>query len=339
MPDRREDLQLDRDAVARFDRHDDRRCTSRSASSRSSCSAGSPASSSPCSRSTGSSTTPTSSSPTSTTCSWAAPSSRCSPGIYYWFPKMTGRMLNERLGKISFWLMFIGFNVTFFVQHSLGLSGMPRRIYTYQPGLGWSTYNLISTIGAFILGSGILVTIVNVARNYKHGRLAGPGSVEGQHARVVHALATAGQQLRRDPACAFSRADARHPARDRAPYGRDPEDRRQRTVLARRSARARSSTWVPQWDPTRSHRSWSYGGGHRGFGIDLVALDRILGATRLDVARVGERLQCGNGHVMAVDLEEAPERPSVVAAAEAVGAEHPVRAGTHCRIWSANARM
>ena len=55
-------------------------------------------------------------------------------GIYYWFPKMTGRMLNERLGKASFWLMFIGFNVTFFVQHALGLSGMPRRIYTYQPG-------------------------------------------------------------------------------------------------------------------------------------------------------------------------------------------------------------
>jgi cytochrome c oxidase subunit 1 len=100
-------------------------------------------------------------------------------GIYYWFPKMTGRMLNETLGKTSFWLMFIGFNVTFFVQHSLGLSGMPRRIYTYQPGLGWSTYNLISTIGAFILGSGIVATVVNVARNYKYGRLSGPDPWKG----------------------------------------------------------------------------------------------------------------------------------------------------------------
>ncbi len=100
-------------------------------------------------------------------------------GIYYWFPKMTGRLLNERLGKISFWLMFIGFNATFFVQHALGLSGMPRRIYTYQPGLGWSTYNLISTIGSFILGSGILVTIVNVARNFKHGTVAGPDPWKG----------------------------------------------------------------------------------------------------------------------------------------------------------------
>jgi cytochrome c oxidase subunit I len=100
-------------------------------------------------------------------------------GIYYWFPKITGRMLSETLGKISFWLMFIGFNATFLVQHALGLSGMPRRIYTYQPGLGWSTYNLISTIGSFILGLGILVTIANVARSYKHGALAGPDPWKG----------------------------------------------------------------------------------------------------------------------------------------------------------------
>jgi cytochrome c oxidase subunit I len=100
-------------------------------------------------------------------------------GIYYWFPKMTGRMLNERLGKLSFWVMFIGFNMTFFVQHALGLSGMPRRIYTYGPGLGWSTYNLISTIGSFILGAGILLTIANVARNYKYGPLAGADPWKG----------------------------------------------------------------------------------------------------------------------------------------------------------------
>jgi cytochrome c oxidase subunit 1 len=87
---------------------------------------------------------------------------------------MSGRMLNERVGKLSFWLMFIGFNATFFVQHALGLSGMPRRIYTYQPGLGWSTYNLISTIGSFILGAGVLVTILNVARCVKYGKIAGP---------------------------------------------------------------------------------------------------------------------------------------------------------------------
>jgi cytochrome c oxidase subunit 1 len=100
-------------------------------------------------------------------------------GLYYWFPKMTGRLLNERLGKISFWLTFIGFNATFFVQHALGLSGMVRRIYTYQPGFGWSTYNLISTIGAFILGLGIVLTVINVAINYKRGALAGPDPWKG----------------------------------------------------------------------------------------------------------------------------------------------------------------
>ncbi len=88
-------------------------------------------------------------------------------------------MLSETAGKWSFWLMFIGFNATFFVQHALGLSGMPRRIYTYQPGLGWSTYNLISTIGAFILGVGVLITILNVARSLTHGKVAGPDPWKG----------------------------------------------------------------------------------------------------------------------------------------------------------------
>jgi cytochrome c oxidase subunit I len=100
-------------------------------------------------------------------------------GIYYWYPKITGRMLNERLGKWSFWLMFIGFNVTFFVMHALGLSGMPRRIYTYQPGLGWSAYNMISTVGSFILGFGVLLTIINVVRSLKHGAIAGPDPWKG----------------------------------------------------------------------------------------------------------------------------------------------------------------
>jgi cytochrome c oxidase subunit I len=100
-------------------------------------------------------------------------------GLYYWFPKMTGRLMNERLGKTSFWVMFIGFNMTFFVQHALGLSGMPRRIYTYQPYTGWGSYNMISTIGAYILGLGILLTVANVALNYKRGKIAGPDPWKG----------------------------------------------------------------------------------------------------------------------------------------------------------------
>jgi cytochrome c oxidase subunit I len=100
-------------------------------------------------------------------------------GLYYWFPKMTGRMLNETLGKLSFWVMFIGFNMTFFPMHAMGLEGMPRRIYTYQPGNGWGTLNLIATIGSFILGAGILVTIANIARSYTRGAIAGPDPWKG----------------------------------------------------------------------------------------------------------------------------------------------------------------
>jgi cytochrome c oxidase subunit 1 len=94
-------------------------------------------------------------------------------GLYYWFPKMSGRMMSEGLGKASFWTMFVGFNMTFLVQHSMGLSGMPRRIYDYSQTLHVGTYNLISTIGSFILGIGILITVVNVLISIKGGKRAG----------------------------------------------------------------------------------------------------------------------------------------------------------------------
>ena len=94
-------------------------------------------------------------------------------GLYYWFPKMTGKLMSESLGKLSFWLMFIGFNTTFLVQHSAGLSGMPRRIYDYSSELDVTAYNLISTIGAFILGVGVLVSLINALRSLKRGKKAG----------------------------------------------------------------------------------------------------------------------------------------------------------------------
>ncbi|MEA2441363.1 MAG: cytochrome c oxidase subunit [Thermoleophilaceae bacterium] len=94
-------------------------------------------------------------------------------GLYYWFPKMSGKMLSEGLGKLSFWLMFVGFNLTFLIQHSLGMSGMPRRIYRYENAPEWSDMNLVSTIGSWILGIGVLVTVVNVLVSVKKGRKAG----------------------------------------------------------------------------------------------------------------------------------------------------------------------
>ncbi|MBP1157574.1 cytochrome c oxidase subunit 1 [Paenibacillus sp. PvR052] len=81
---------------------------------------------------------------------------------YYWWPKMFGRMLNETMGKIHFWTFFIGFHMTFFPQHFLGLMGMPRRVFTYQPGVGLEQGNFISTIGAFLMGIGTIVFMINI---------------------------------------------------------------------------------------------------------------------------------------------------------------------------------
>jgi cytochrome c oxidase subunit 1 len=83
-------------------------------------------------------------------------------GVYYWFPKVTGRLLDERLGSVHFWMTFVGFHLTFFVQHILGLDGMPRRVASYQSFDGWETLNRISSIGAFLLGASTLPLLWNV---------------------------------------------------------------------------------------------------------------------------------------------------------------------------------
>ncbi len=93
-------------------------------------------------------------------------------GLHYWWPKMFGRLLNEDLGKATFWLMFIGFNLTFMPQHFLGLIGMPRRVYTYDHGGLWEAYNLISTVGAGVMTVGVIVFFVNAFRS-RNGPRAG----------------------------------------------------------------------------------------------------------------------------------------------------------------------
>ncbi|HLK64294.1 MAG TPA: cytochrome c oxidase subunit I [Bryobacteraceae bacterium] len=93
--------------------------------------------------------------------------------FYYWYPKFTGRMLSEQLGKVHFWLFLIGFHATFDVMHIPGILGMPRRIYTYEPGRGWDTLNLIVTIGAVIQAAAILVFVCNLAVSYWKGANAG----------------------------------------------------------------------------------------------------------------------------------------------------------------------
>ena len=93
-------------------------------------------------------------------------------GFYYWFPKFTGRMLSERAGKVNFWLLFIGVNLTFFPMHWLGLAGMPRRIYTYPAGLGWESANLAATIGSYIVAIGVLSFVANVLWSLLRGQAA-----------------------------------------------------------------------------------------------------------------------------------------------------------------------
>ncbi len=90
-------------------------------------------------------------------------------GLYYWFPKFTGRMLDDRLGKLSFWVIFVGMNVTFFPMHLLGLWAMPRRVYTYLPGLGWDRLNLLATIGAGIFALGVATYLFNAVRSVLNG--------------------------------------------------------------------------------------------------------------------------------------------------------------------------
>jgi cytochrome c oxidase subunit I+III len=94
-------------------------------------------------------------------------------GIYYWFPKVTGRMLSETAGKWNFWLMFIGVHTTFFPMHQLGMEGMPRRVYTYLEGTGWGDLNAVASLGALIIFSSVVVFLGNVVWSLRHGAIAG----------------------------------------------------------------------------------------------------------------------------------------------------------------------
>jgi cytochrome c oxidase subunit I len=93
--------------------------------------------------------------------------------FYYWFPKTTGRLLDERAGRWNFWLFFIGFNLTFFPMHQLGLVGMPRRVYTYPDGLGWNELNLLASVGAGLIAASVALFVANVIWSRRYGQIAG----------------------------------------------------------------------------------------------------------------------------------------------------------------------
>jgi heme/copper-type cytochrome/quinol oxidase subunit 1 len=100
-------------------------------------------------------------------------------GLYYWFPKVTGRMYHERWAQASFWVTFVGTIVTFFPMHLVGLDGMTRRVYTYHSRYGWSTSNLIETVGAFVLTVGLLMIFANLAWSRFRGAPSGPDPFYG----------------------------------------------------------------------------------------------------------------------------------------------------------------
>jgi cytochrome c oxidase subunit 1 len=101
-------------------------------------------------------------------------------GVYYWFPKLTGRLLDETLGKLHFWILLIGFNMTFFPMHIVGLMGMPRRIYTYGSNTAWDLWNFVETVGAFVVLIGLLVFLWNLIKSLRSGEPAGADPWDGQ---------------------------------------------------------------------------------------------------------------------------------------------------------------
>ncbi len=116
-------------------------------------------------------------------------------GVHYWFPKITGRMLSETLGKAGFWLLFVGFNLTFFPMHLLGLRGMPRRVYTYPTEMGWGGLNQLASAGAAIMGLALLIYAINIVISLRRGAVAGPNPWGAADARVGDGFAAAAVQL------------------------------------------------------------------------------------------------------------------------------------------------
>jgi cytochrome c oxidase subunit 1/cytochrome c oxidase subunit I+III len=114
-------------------------------------------------------------------------------GLFYWFPKISGRMLNERLSRWFFWLFVIGFNLTFLVQHALGAMGMPRRVYTYPDLPGWRTLNIISGVGAFLMGFSILLLLYIIVKAVRRGA---PAPADPWDANTLEWTTTSPPQLR-----------------------------------------------------------------------------------------------------------------------------------------------
>jgi len=180
-------------------------------------------------------------------------------GLYYWFPKVTGRMYSEPLGQASFWLTFAGSALTFFPMHIVGLLGMPRRVYTYPSGVGWDSYNQLETVGSYILACGLLLIVANLVRSYFSGAPAPRDPFGRRNTRVVDPLAAAAVQLRGDPGGDESLSDVGTRPIERRTSASSSAERWCSTRATRRRRRACSTrTWTrcSRCRPTRRGRSW-----------------------------------------------------------------------------------
>jgi cytochrome c oxidase subunit I len=161
--------------------------------------------------------------------------------IHYWFPKFTGRKLDERLGKVTFVIMFIGFNLTFFPQHDLGLRGMQRRIAVYPTNAGWSFLNMLSSIGAFILAFSILPFLVNVWVTLRHGERVGPNPWDGMTLEWATESPPSEHNFEFIPPIRSERPvwDLNHPEHPTLPHGQHARELAETRVLAGVGARGR----------------------------------------------------------------------------------------------------
>jgi cytochrome c oxidase subunit 1 len=144
-------------------------------------------------------------------------------GLYYWYPKMFGRMLRENLGKWHFWLMFIGFWVTFMPQYVVGLLGMPRRVASYPSDLGWQSYNIVSTVGAFIIGFSFFLLLVNFVVSWRNPIPAGDNPWDAHTLEWFTTSPPPHHNYTHQPPIRSERPtwDANHPDALTVPHGKD----------------------------------------------------------------------------------------------------------------------
>ncbi|HUC15178.1 MAG TPA: cbb3-type cytochrome c oxidase subunit I, partial [Acidimicrobiales bacterium] len=181
-------------------------------------------------------------------------------GIHYWFPKFTGKKLDERLAKVTFVIMFIGFNLTFFPQHDLGLRGMQRRISVYPSDQGWNFLNMLSSIGAFILAFSLLPFLLNVYLTLRNGKKVGPNPWDGMTLEWATESPPIEHNFEFIPPIRSERPvwDLNHPDQRTIPHGRHARE------LAAQAARAGTSSGdatrvVDGSPPTEGN---GYGDGH-----------------------------------------------------------------------------